>query len=187
MPVLPNAKHERFARAMAKGESASQAYVTAGYRKHDGNAHRLSINEQVRSRIEEILSRAAARAEVDKAKVLAELAKIGFADIRKIVSWRNDLTRSEDEEDDGDVVRVVETVSNRVSLTDSDKIDDDTAAAVAEVSQGKDGILKVKMHDKLGALVAIGKHLKMFTDKIEATGANGGPLLVVTGVSRAGD
>ncbi|WP_448651758.1 hypothetical protein ACSHWC_28830 [Pseudomonas fluorescens] len=41
-------------------------------------------------------------------------------------------------------------------------MDDATAAAIAEVSQGRDG-LKVKLHDKKGALVDIGRHLGMFT------------------------
>lgn len=39
---------------------------------------------------------------------------------------------------------------------------DDAAAAIAEVSQSKDGTIKVKMHDKLASLVRIGQHLGMF-------------------------
>lgn len=50
----------------------------------------------------------------------------------------------------------------RLALIDSTEIDDNTAGAIAEVSQGKEG-LKVKLHDKKGALVDIGRHLGMFT------------------------
>jgi phage terminase small subunit len=41
----------------------------------------------------------------------------------------------------------------RVTIVDADKISDETAAAVAEVSQTVNGALRVKMHDKHAALV----------------------------------
>ena len=43
-------------------------------------------------------------------------------------------------------------------------MDDDTAAAVSEVSLTAQGV-KIKMADKLGALEKMGKHLGMFSDK----------------------
>jgi phage terminase small subunit len=43
----------------------------------------------------------------------------------------------------------------RVSLVDADKISDEAAAAVAEVSQTVNGALRVKMHDKHAALVSL--------------------------------
>lgn len=82
MPVLKNAKHERFAQALAKGESAAQAYVTAGYRKHDGNAHRMSINEKIRSRVEQILNRVAEKAEWTAADRLISLKNIHDASLK---------------------------------------------------------------------------------------------------------
>jgi phage terminase small subunit len=35
VPVLSNPKHERFAQELAKGSSASAAYVVAGYSKSE--------------------------------------------------------------------------------------------------------------------------------------------------------
>ncbi|MNN83683.1 hypothetical protein D3C81_2007600 [compost metagenome] len=61
------------------------------------------------------------------------------------------------EEDEGDVL----VPYHGLALIDSNEIDDETAGAIAEVSQGKEG-LKVKLHDKKGALVDIGRHLGMF-------------------------
>jgi phage terminase small subunit len=63
-------------------------------------------------------------------------------------------------------------------MLDSAEIDDDTAAAIAEVSQTRDGI-RIKFHDKLGALEKIGKHLGMLVDRHEHTGKNGGPIETV--------
>lgn len=90
-------------------------------------------------------------------KVLAELAKLGFADIRQVIEWHAVERQLFDEKGEpADVPAVV------VSIKDSDDMSGDAAAAIAEVSQSKDGAIKVKMHDKLGSLVRIGQHLGMF-------------------------
>jgi phage terminase small subunit len=78
------------------------------------------------------------------------------------LSWRNELvTRTEK---DGEPVMVV---MPRVTIVDADKISDEAAAAVAEVSQTVNGALRVKLHDKHAALVSIGKHLGMFVDRVQ--------------------
>lgn len=41
---------------------------------------------------------------------------------------------------------------------------------ISEVSMSKDGTLKFKLHDKMAALDKLGRHLSMFTDKVEHTG-----------------
>ena len=153
MPVLSNPKYEIFAQELAKGTPASQAYVIAGYSKNDGNASRLNGNEKVRARVAELLAASAERAGVTIDRITAELAKIGFADIRKAVKWGDGVAVSDE---DGNV-----QISNGIALIGSDQVDDDTAGAIAEVSQTKDG-LKLKMHDKRGALIDLGRHLGMF-------------------------
>jgi len=40
-------------------------------------------------------------------------------------------------------------------LVPSDKLDEDTAAAIAAVSQSSTGALRIRMHNKLAALVAL--------------------------------
>jgi hypothetical protein len=49
------------------------------------------------------------------------------------------------------------------------KLDENTAAAIAVVSQSSTGALSVSMHDKLAALVALGKHLGMFDQRTQKT------------------
>lgn len=76
MPALSNARHERFAQELAKGEPASTAYVTAGYKPNDGNAIRLKGNEKVEARVAEILSGAAKRTEITVASLTERLIRL---------------------------------------------------------------------------------------------------------------
>jgi phage terminase small subunit len=59
MPVLTNAKHERFAQELAAGKTADEAYEAAGYAQNRGNAIRLKANESVAARVAELQQRAA--------------------------------------------------------------------------------------------------------------------------------
>ena len=103
----------------------------------------------------------------------ANSRKIGFSDIRKAVAWRNEMVAREDEEvrkgEDG-VVHVTRVLLPRVSIVPSEEMDPDIAVAIAQISQGPNGEVRVRLHDKHAAFVSIGKHLGMFTDhfKVDA-------------------
>lgn len=62
MPVLPNPKHEKFAQSLAKGKTADEAYVEAGFKPNRGNASRLKANESITARVAELQGKAAERA-----------------------------------------------------------------------------------------------------------------------------
>lgn len=64
MAALSNARHERFAQELAKGKSASEAYVAAGYRESRSAASRLSANVNVIDRVAELQERGAVRTEI---------------------------------------------------------------------------------------------------------------------------
>lgn len=188
--TLP-AKQEAFCKGIADGMSGADAYLWAGYKSTPRaaavSANRLLKNAAIVARVQQLLSKkqqieqkateiAAEKLAITKEKVLAELAKIGFSDIRRAVKWHGHLVQETDQPEGGDVLVVKNTYSNHVSLIGSEEIDDDTAAAIAEISQSPTGGLKVKLHDKKGALVDIGKHLGMFKEVHEHTGKDGGPI-----------
>jgi hypothetical protein len=81
MPALSNHKHELFAQALVSGQSASAAYVAAGYAANDGNAARLNGNDRVRERVAELQQAGEAKAlltleqHMNELKVLRDLAK----------------------------------------------------------------------------------------------------------------
>ena len=68
------------------------------------------------------------------------------------------------------MVRVTRVLLPRLSIVPSEEMDPDIAAAIAQISQGPNGEVRVRLHDKHAALVSIGKHLGMFTDhfKVDA-------------------
>jgi phage terminase small subunit len=124
----------------------------------------LIANDNIEARIAEILAAGAERAEITVEKVLRELAVLGFSDIGKVVRWRPEVTFEElESEEEGQPVRVM---VSRVMVVDSATLPPEARLAVSEVSQSASG-LRVKMHDKHGPLVSIGKHLGMFVDQVQ--------------------
>jgi phage terminase small subunit len=77
---LKNARHEKFAVAMATGMPASQAYVEAGFKYNEGNAIRLKGNEKVSARVAELEAKRAERVTsataIDAAWVLTQAADL---------------------------------------------------------------------------------------------------------------
>ncbi len=166
MPLLKNAKHERFAQELAKGRSATEAYVLVGYKDNDGNASKLAA--KVQDRVKEITGKAAEKAGVSIERVLAELAKIGFANMLDYVTING----------------------SGEPIIDLSALDRDQAAAIQEVivdthteRDGEDSVtvrrVRFKLLDKRAALVDIGKHLGMFKERIEHTGKDGAPIEMI--------
>lgn len=158
--------------------NATAAAKRAGYSELTAQVQgsRLLSNVMVAEAIAARQAAIADRLGVTQEKIVAELAKIAFADIRKAVRWGKSPvdTKSENADPNGLGVYPVE-------LVPSETIDDDTAAAVSEGSLTQTGI-KIKMHDKKSALVDLGKHLGMFKERVEHTGKDGAPLVPVLNV-----
>lgn len=146
-------KQQRFVEEYLIDLNATQAYRRAGYSvKSEAAAavegHKLLRNPKIAEAIQEGMDARSERTQVTADRVLQELARIGFSDPRKVMSWGP-----------GGVV-----------LKESTTLTDDEAAIVSEVSETRSetgGSVKVKLCDKLGALEKIGRHLGMFKDKVE--------------------
>lgn len=166
-------KQKRFVEEYLVDLNATQAAIRAGYSQRTAS----SIGEEnlrkpeIDFAIQAAQAKRSERTEITQDMVLQELAKIGFSDIRKIVRWGETMVRMETDKDGNDV----EVPYHGLALIDSTEIDDATAAAISEVAEGRNG-LTVKLHDKKGALVDIGRHLGMFKDRVEHSGPDGGPI-----------
>lgn len=149
-------KQQRFVDEYLIDLNATQAAIRAGYSARTA----ASIGEEnlrkpeIAAIVAEQMAKRSARTEITADRVLQELARIGFADVRRIFTPGGGL------------------------LTPTD-MDDDTAAAVASVEVVErprrneageveiEHVRKIKLNDKLGALTQMGRHLGLFTDKLE--------------------
>jgi phage terminase small subunit len=162
---------EKFVQELIAGNSQRVAYRIA-YPKSvnwkdsavDSNASTLFANAKVLQRYNEIHDRLIKEAEdeciVSAKEVLRELKRIGFADIKDFISFRT-----------GKVFIGFDAHGNPVSdyqqiiqMKDSDDVD---GKMISEVSINAKGVFSFKLHDKMSALDKLGKHLKLFTDKLE--------------------
>lgn len=148
-------KQKRFVDEYLKDLNATQAAIRTGYSPKVAhvNGPRLLTNAEIQSHLSSRMKARESRTEITQDRVLKELAKIGFQDVRALYN------------PDG-------------SLKPIHSLDDQTAASIAGLEfsgvKGEDGQIigqtaKVRLSDKRAALVDIGKHLGMFTDKIEST------------------
>ncbi|WP_010094391.1 terminase small subunit [Ornithinibacillus scapharcae] len=156
-------KQKRFVEEYLIDLNATQAAIRAGYSKK--NADKIGPELLGKTRVTEAIEIAkkkrSKRTEITQDRVLNELAKVGFANITDFLSFSTAKTivGYDDNEPIVDYAHVVQ-------MKDSDEID---GAVISEV-QLKDGQLKFKLHDKMKALQDMGRHLGMFTDKVEHSG-----------------
>lgn len=165
-----NDQQQKFVNEYLVDLNATQAAIRAGYSEKSAavigfeNLRKPNIATALQERRIELADSTGITPE----RVLTELAKLGFSDIRKAIRWGTLGARVNPESEDVEI-------ENSVELLDSAEIDDDTAAAIQEISQGANGI-KLKMYDKKGALVDIGRHLGMFDDKLTLKGDKNAPI-----------
>lgn len=133
------------------------------------NGSRMLRNAKVKSYIDERMKEREKRTEITQDKVLKELAKIGFAnaaDYAKVVEkeYTEDII-----DEDGNMIGRETKTYKAVEIEVTDSLDEDKQAAIAGIKEGRNGI-EVKLNDKVKALELIGRHLGMFTDKVEVDG-----------------
>lgn len=83
MPVLSNARHERFAQEIAGGENITNAHEKAGYKRHEGNASTLAGHPDIKARVEEIRAKVVAKMAITAeslAEEASELQRLAAAD-----------------------------------------------------------------------------------------------------------
>lgn len=147
------AKQERFVAEYLIDLNATQSAIRAGYSEKtaEQQGSRLLSNVKIAAAVSEAQAKRAIRTEVTQDMVVAELAKVGFSDLRKVLTEAG-------------------------NLMDPHGWDDKTAGAIASIevvtrSAGTNGdgereiehLAKIKTWDKLGALEKLGKHLGMFS------------------------
>jgi len=130
--------------------NATRAAIRAGYSSktaRQAGAENLS-KPDIQTAVAKAQSERSERTRVRQDQVIEELARVAFSDISAFVDMGPE----------------------GVKIKRLDDLPADAKRCVAEVSQTKTGV-KFKLHDKLNALNALGRHLGMFTDKTEHRGS----------------
>lgn len=153
------AKQERFVAEYLIDLNASAAARRAGYSEKTADAiGRENLGKPtVAQFIQKSMREREARTEITQDRIVRELALIAFGNKKAVMKWG----------------------PGGVELKDSEGLSDEDAAQVAEVKEttsASGGSLSLKTHDKVKALELLGRHVGMFTDKMEVTGKNGGPI-----------
>lgn len=136
--------------------NATQAAIRAGYSENTAysQGQRLLKNVEVQKAIDEAKQCRSKRTLITQDRVLEEIAKVAFGDIRSIYDDNGNLLHPHEWEDD-----TAAMISGMDVSTERDKDSNEMTVTT-----------KVRLNDKLRALEMAGRHLKLFTDKTEHSG-----------------
>ena len=167
-------KQEKFAQELIKGKSQREAYKAAYScsrmkdRTIDVKASELFNNGKVTVRYNELHDRLIQESEdeciVSAKEVIRELKKIGFADIKDFLSFKTAKTVVSHDKETGEPIIDYAQI---IDMLDSEQVD---GKVIQEVSISAKGVFTFKLYDKMAALDKLGRHLGMFTDKVEIKG-----------------
>jgi hypothetical protein len=155
---LPRPRDEGFALAILAGHKLAVAYQRAGFIGKDKKAPWvLRHRPDVAARIDWLLDyrvkadtkrfvRRQKKFDDLQAKAVAELEKIAFSDVREVVQWDRKPVLSPD----GEIL----TIADQISVTPSGQLSPAAAAAIKSVFN-KGSAVRVELHDKQAALLAI--------------------------------
>ena len=148
-------KQQRFVDEYITDGNATQAYLRAGYSaKTDviaaSEGFKLLRIPKIETAIATRRLHLATKLEITQERIAREYARLAFSDPRQVMTWGPD----------------------GVTLRPSSELTADEAATVAEVSQTvteTGGSVRIKQHDKKGALDSLARHLGMFPTEKGAT------------------
>lgn len=164
-------KQKRFCDEYLIDLNATQAAIRAGY--SEKTAYRTGADNLRKPQIEEYIAKRqkelSRSTEITQERVIKELALIAFsnnADYAHVVEKKMQV------EAGGALVDVLDkdgkpVMYRTVEPVLTEELTEEQKRALAVIKKGRDG-LEVKSCDKVKALELLGKHLGIFTDKIEA-------------------
>ncbi|ARK89538.1 terminase small subunit [Burkholderia pseudomallei] len=156
------AKQQRFVDEYLVDLTASAAYKRAGYAAQGNaaevNAARLLRNAQVRAAIAAAMKARGERTHITQDRVLRELARIAFFDIRRLYNADGTLKRPDQLDDEAAAgLAGVDVVEQMTYSADGD----------GELTATPTLTKKAKVFDKTTALTLAMRHLGMLNDKLE--------------------
>lgn len=160
------AKQKRFVAEYLIDLNGKQAAIRAGYsvRRAEVTASELLANRKVSEGVALAMAAREQRTHITQDRVLQELARIAFFDIRKLYNEAGGMKAPHELDDEAAAVLSGVEVTEEYDGRGDDRV---------QVGVTK----KAKVFDKGTALTLAMRHLGMLKDKTELTGAGGGPLI----------
>ncbi len=173
-----NDRQKRFCDEYLIDLNATQAAIRAGYTSKyaNTNAPKLLQNTAIKEYIQQKQQERMERTEVTQDFVIKELlaiASVNATDYAKIVE-KNATVMA-----DGVEMQLYDAEGNPVTYRTvepilTDELTEVQKKALAVIKKGRDGF-EIRPYDKLKVLELLGKHLGMFTDKMEVSGQVNNP------------
>jgi len=168
MPRLSNDRHELFCRRFVEHRNAALACQQVGY--HPDNARHLQVKPHIAARIEELTSVLLKASDITAKRVLLELGRVAFSDVRKLYRADGAMVPIHELDDDTAAAIAGLEFEERMEKETREEVD----LVTGEVTQVKDWkpvrTVKVKRFGKDAALTTLAKHFKIIGD--EADGVN---------------
>lgn len=165
MPRLSSEKREAFARAYVTIKDAARAAQRVGYVPDSGR--QLMLIPEVRERIAELSETQLQAADITAQRVMLELGRIAFSDIRRV--FRDDGTLIPVHEMDDDAAASIQGIEHETHVKIGRKVMNlATGEMEPEITQVR--VAKIKRANKDGALQTLAKHFKLIGD--EGDGVN---------------
>jgi phage terminase small subunit len=175
MPRLSNEQHETFARLYVNGVAGQTKYhggraaFAAGY--EPTHATKLLDRPEVLARIQELNDAMLTNADITAQRVMLELGRVAFGDVRKVYAPDGTLIPIHELDDDAAaVVAGFEHEEITKNVKGQKVLDLVTGEMVDAVIQVRTRTTKVKRYDKNPALTTLAKHFKLVGD--EGDGVN---------------
>jgi phage terminase small subunit len=167
-----SAKRERFCQEYIIDNNGTQAAIRAKYSKKGAGqrAGELLKKIEIRSRIAELEKELVNKIGVTKEMVVREYKKLAFSNAEDVFNWETEVITIENSEGQ-EIKRKVA----RPFLKKLEEMSPAARASISEIRETQHGIT-IKLHDKKGSLDSLSRYLGMFSDKIEHSGPNGGPI-----------
>lgn len=159
-----NDKQRRFVDEYLIDLNATQAAIRAGYSEKTAYSigQRLLKNVEIQNSIQESMKSRSNKTGITADRVLSEIARLAFADLRKVFDENGCLRPIHELPDEvAAAISSIEVVTTKIPGSDPVEVEYTS---------------KVKFWDKRGSLELLGKHLKLFTEKVELAGKDGGPI-----------
>ncbi|MGB5834806.1 MAG: terminase small subunit, partial [Thiohalocapsa sp.] len=151
-------KQQRFVDEYMVDLNATQAAIRAGYSPRTAEVYAWQLLQKplVQTAVNDAVARRSTRTQIKADDVLREIARLAFSDIRGLFDEKGNLKPIHELPDDATAaLSSFDVVTRRIP-----------GGEAAEVEY----VAKVKLWDKRGSLELLGKHLKLFTDKIDVGG-----------------